>query len=730
MVYCYDVAKSPPLVQVRAFVLNEWFSTRYRVAGIIFLAASLPLLIWQATPLHQITLSQDSFLVTHSIMEMFAIVVAVMIFFTAYGEHDFNRSSRSVLLSYAALATGLFDMLHMLGYIGMPDLYNDNSAHKAILFWLLGRTTIAGGLLLYVLLPETKIAGRNWRRLGLIATILSVVVISVLVLRYIDELPRMFIKGEGLTPLKIWLEWGFFFVFSGTALLLYLRRNTVEDCDVHRLLLALLLMAVAELFFTLYVRVSNTANLLGHVYKVIAYYYLYGAIFTDTVRRPFKQIEHLLVHDPVTGLPNRRGLTERLEQEVARAKLLNRKVALILLNLDHFHSVNAIFSHEVGDMLLANVAKRIQGAVPEDVFVARFSNDEFSILLENSKVDQAERIARSVQQKIAQGFLLGKDHVETGASVGIVVYPEDGYSGTALLRHVNLALHQAKQHGRNGFAVFSSELSNVLERKVQLENGLKKALEQQEFTLHYQPKVDLRSGKIVGAEALLRWHSHDLGSVSPMEFIPVAEETGQVLAIGDWVMLEACLQIGRWYDQGLLVDGVAVNVSTRQFRQKDFVDKVKNVMAITHVPPGLLEIEITESAIMDNIDTAASMLDELSRHGIRITIDDFGTGYSSLGYLKSFALHALKIDRSFIRDIPGDQDDEMLVRMIITLANNLGLTVIAEGVESAQQLTYLENSQCDAIQGFYFSKPVTAEEFEKILRSDQRLQRPKRQESQ
>ena len=278
--------------------------------------------------------------------------------------------------------------------------------------------------------------------------------------------------------------------------------------------------------------------------------------------------------------------------------------------------------------------------------------------------------------------------------------------------------------------MFSSELSNVLERKVQLENGLKKALEQQEFTLHYQPKVDLRSGKIVGAEALLRWHSHDLGSVSPMEFIPVAEETGQVLAIGDWVMLEACLQIGRWYDQGLLVDGVAVNVSTRQFRQKDFVDKVKNVMAITHVPPGLLEIEITESAIMDNIDTAASMLDELSRHGIRITIDDFGTGYSSLGYLKSFALHALKIDRSFIRDIPGDQDDEMLVRMIITLANNLGLTVIAEGVESAQQLTYLENSQCDAIQGFYFSKPVTAEEFEKILRSDQRLQRPKRQESQ
>ena len=258
---------------------------------------------------------------------------------------------------------------------------------------------------------------------------------------------------------------------------------------------------------------------------------------------------------------------------------------------------------------------------------------------------------------------------------------------------------------------------------MQLENGLKKALEQQEFSLVYQPKVDLRSRKIVGAEALLRWHSRDLGNVSPMEFIPVAEETGQILAIGDWVMLEACLQIGRWYDQGLLVDGLAVNVSTRQFRQRDFVAKVKNVMSITHVPPGLLEIEITESAIMDNIETAAFMLEELSREGIRITIDDFGTGYSSLGYLKSFALHALKIDRSFIRDIPGDPDDEMLVRMIITLANNLGLTVIAEGVETGNQLTYLENCHCDQMQGYYFSKPVSAEELEKILQQDKRLER-------
>lgn len=703
--------------------MNQWFSFRYRVFGILFLAASLPLLVWQAIPNNQIGISQDSFLVAHSIMEMFAIVVAMMIFFTAYGEHDFSRSLRSVLLSYAALATGLFDMLHMLAYIGMPDLYDHNTAHKAIIFWLLGRATIASGLLVYVLMPEKIIISQPVRRLGLLLTIAGIILFTIFLLRYMNDLPMMFIVGKGLTPLKIWMEWIFFFFFSGTALLLYLRRNKVEDCDVYRLLLALLFMAVEELFFTLYVNVSNTANLLGHVYKVIAYYYLYGAIFTATVRRPFKQIEHLLVNDTVTGLPNRRGLTERLEQELVRMKLLNRKFALMLLNLDHFHSVNAIFGHEVGDMLLANVAKRIRGTLPEDTFVARFSNDEFCILLDHGHETQAERIGRSLQQKIASGFLLGKDHVETGASVGIVVYPDDGYSSNALLRHANLALHQAKRHGRNGLAVFSSDLSNALERKVQLENGLKKALEYQEFSLHYQPKVDLVSGKIVGAEALLRWHSSDLGWVSPMEFIPVAEETGQILAIGDWVLLETCLQIGRWHDQGLLLDGIAVNVSPRQFRQKDFVAKIKNVMAITHVPPGLLEIEITESAIMDNIEAAASMLDELSMIGIRIALDDFGTGYSSLGYLKSFALHALKIDHSFIRDIPGDLDDEMLVRMIISLANNLGLTVIAEGVETEAQLAYLEKCRCDQMQGYYFSKPVQAEEFEQILRADRRLQR-------
>ena len=698
------------------------------LAGIGYLLASVPLLIWQVVPVHQMDISQNGFLVAHSVMEMFAVVVAFMVFFTAYGEHDVDRSWRSVLLSYAALATGLFDMTHMLAYIGMPDLYNVNTPHKAIVFWLLGRASIASGLLIYVWLPDQGVVRTIYRRLGLLLTVTTVIVSSILLLLYMDKLPQLFVPGYGLTSLKVWLEWIIFFVFATTAGVLYLRRNRVVNCDVDHLLLALLLMAVAELFFTIYVKVSNTANLLGHVYKVIAYYYLYHAIYSDTVRRPFKQIAQMLVTDGVTGLPNRRGLTERLEQTLGAAATHNRRFALLLLNLDHFHSVNAIFGHEVGDMLLVNVARRIQGSLPGQAFVARFSNDEFCILIDNTDVTQAERFGRTLQDKLGQGFLLGNDHVETGASLGLVMYPEDGKSSSVLLSRANMALHHAKQHGRNGLAVFSNELSQQLERKVQLENGLKKALERREFYLHYQPKVDLSNGRIVGAEALLRWDSQELGTISPLEFIPVAEETGQILAIGEWVMHEACQQIGRWYDKGLPITGLAVNVSTRQFRQKDFVNKVKRVLQVTHVPAGLLELEVTESAIMDNIEAAAAMLRELSGLGIRIAIDDFGTGYSSLGYLKNFALHALKIDRSFIRDIPGDEDDAMLVRMIITLANNLGLLVVAEGVETAAQLTYLETSQCDQMQGYYFSRPLTAQAFEDMLRADRRLVHPLQKE--
>jgi len=692
------------------------------LTGLIFLVASIPLLLWQATPAHQVVFPPGTYAIAHTVMETFAVIVSALIFFTAYGEHDTQRPVRSILLGYAALAAGLFDMLHLLSNVGMPDFVNPNSPHKSIVFWLYGRASIGAGLLLYVLLPDQGSLNRRQRNFGVFTTLLLVGLLSYFSLIHVHQMPLTFTPGQGLTPYKIILEWAYFAVYLGSAGLLYLRRQVVTNCDIRSLLLALLLMATGELFFTVYVNAGDSANTLGHIYKVLAYYYLYRSIYAEAIRWPFARIQHMLGHDELTGLPNRKAFTERLDRTIHQTQASGNTLAVLLLNLDHFQNINAVFGHERGDMLLINVAKRLAATLPDATYIARFSGDEFAVLIKNIDAAKAEQIGRALQQHIALGFALVNDHVEIGATLGIVVFPDDGDSASLLLRHADLALHHAKRAGRNGLAVFSSDLSQAIQRRVQLENGLKQALQRQEFVLHYQPKMDLPSGKIVGAEALLRWHSPELGMISPMEFIPVAEETGLILPIGDWVLLQACRQLRAWQDQALSVPSVAINLSTRQFRQKDLVAKIKTVLQQTQLPPRLLELEITESAIMDNVKAAADMLAELSRMGTRIAIDDFGTGYSSLGYLKSFAIHSLKIDRSFIRDIPGDKDDETIVRMIIALGTSLGLQVIAEGVETAKQVAYLLANQCDQIQGYYFSRPVSAAAFAELLRPDQALE--------
>ncbi|MBI3562966.1 MAG: EAL domain-containing protein [Gammaproteobacteria bacterium] len=690
----------------------------------VFLAASIPLLLWQASPNHQYVFSPEAYATAHTVMETFAVIVSALIFFTAYGEHDTYRLTRTMLLGFAALAAGLFDMLHLLSNVSMPSFVSVNTPHKSIVFWLYGRAAIGVGLLLYVLLPDRGSLSHRQRRVGVVTTVALVSVVSYFSLTHLNQLPLTFIPGQGLTTFKIILEWAYFVLYVGSAGLLQLRRRMITNCDTHSLVLALLLMAAGELFFTLYVNTGDSANLIGHIYKVMAYYYLYRSIYAEAIRWPFDRIQHILAHDELTGLPNRKAFTEQLDRAIHAAKSNTTTLAVLFINLDHFQNVNAVFGHQRGDMLLINVAKRLAESLPVSTYVARFGGDEFAVLINTINASQAEQIGRTLQQHIALGFALVNDHVEIGATLGIVTFPDNGDSASILLQHADLALHSAKHHGHNGLTVFSNDLAMAINRRAQLENGLKLALQRQEFALHYQPKVDLRDGTIVGVEALLRWQSPELGTVSPMEFIPVAEATGLILPIGDWVLLQACQQIRAWHDQGLPVQGVAVNLSTRQFRQKDLVARIRDSLQRTQLPPRLLELEITESAIMDNVKVAADMLAELSRTGMRIAIDDFGTGYSSLGYLKSFAIHSLKIDRAFIRDIPDDTDDATIVRMIIALGSSLGLQVVAEGVETAEQVAYLLANQCDQIQGYYFSRPLTPVAFEALLRSGKRLQLP------
>ncbi|MBI3433373.1 MAG: EAL domain-containing protein [Hydrogenophilales bacterium] len=688
----------------------------HRLVGILLLAASIPLLLWQAVPANQLTISTPAFLAVHSLMEIFAVIVAALVFFTGHGAQETVRPIRAMVLACAFLAVALFDTLHFLTYAGMPDLISPNSPHKSILFWLCGRLAAGVGLLAYVLLPETPATHYPASRYGWAAVLLVLGVFSYGLLLSPQAIPAMYVTGQGMSALKVTFEWGVFGLYLAIAGLLYLRRTRITHCDFESLMLALLLMAAGELFFIVYVEVSSTANLLGHTYKVFAYYFLYRAIYAESVSRPFRQMRHMLSHDDLTGLPNRTAFSDELNLAMARSRQ-DRPCAVLLLDLDYFQNVNDTLGHEHGDLLLMAVAGRIRAGLPETAFLARFSGDEFVILLDDAPVERAKQVGQALLQDMSREFDIGNDRLGISASIGIVTYPTDGESASVLMRYADLALHRAKSLGRNCLMVFSHDLSEVIQRRVQLEARLKHALARNELALHYQPKLEILSGRLVGWEALLRWQSAELGAVSPEEFIPVAEHTGLILPIGDWVLREACRQLRAWQDAGLMTGTMAVNLSTRQFRQKDLAEEVSAALRDSRLAPDDLELEITESSIMDNLATAATVLTELERLGLRIAVDDFGTGYSSLSYLKSFPIHCLKIDRSFIRDIPGDDNDTVIVRTIIALAGSLGLTVVAEGVETDAQLVYLRANHCDQAQGYLFSRPLPPDECIKLMRA-------------
>lgn len=692
--------------------------------GWLLLAASLPLLAWQAFPQNQITVPPSVFLVAHSIMEIFAVVVAALIFFVVYGTRDTIRSLRTVILGYAFLGVALFDTLHLLAYEGMPALLTANSANKSILFWLAARVSAGLGLLAYVTLSIRPVRHGFNHLLAVIGSLVAVTLISLLFLLAPEHLPAMFVKGAGLTTFKVVTEWLIFGFYLGTAAILWWRRAQIVGCDVSRLLLALLLMAAGELFFTLYVRVTSTANLLGHVYKVVAYYFLYRAIFAEAVRQPFLQIQHMLSHDELTGLASWSAFNERLQQVLDRGRKEDTYGAVILLGLDNFRTVNATLGHDQGDLLLRGVAERIRAAVPESVFVARFSGDNFFLLLEQADVEQARQTGEMLLQAMRAEFDLGHDHITIGASLGMAMFPKDGDSPGALLRHVDVSLQRAKAEGRQRLVRFSQELSESIQRRALLESRLRYALEREEFSLQYQPKVALSDGRIAAWEALLRWHPEELGAVSPVEFIPVAEESGLIIPIGNWVLCQACRQMVTWSEAGLDPAPMAVNLSTRQFRQNDLPEKIAEVLQETGLPARLLNLEITESMIMDNPATAAEMMAKLVRLGILIHIDDFGTGHSSLSYLKTFPINSLKIDRSFINDIPEDDNDVAIVRAVLSLGRSLGFRVVAEGVETEAQLAFLSAEGCDEMQGYLFSRPVTAHECEELMRTGRRLALP------
>jgi len=434
------------------------------------------------------------------------------------------------------------------------------------------------------------------------------------------------------------------------------------------------------------------------------------------MRRAHARIQHLAHFDQLTGLPNRALVREHFDLMRNLAKRGHEQLAVMFLDLDHFKTVNDTLGHSVGDLLLVEVSKRLTAVLRAQDSLSRMGGDEFILLLPAVDAEGAAQVASKLIAALAPPYLVEGAELVATASIGIAMYPQDGHDFETLAKNADTAMYRVKQASRNGFCFFTQEMQAQSERTLNLVGAMRHALDRGEFVLHYQPQVSLMDGRVVGAEALVRWHSADFGPLSPAEFIPIAEDSGQILEIGEWVMRTAVRQAKLWQMQGLPAMTMAVNLSAVQFRHPNLFDMVTKLLAEAELPPQYLEIELTEATAMDNPMAAIALMNRLHALGVRMSIDDFGTGYSSLSYLKKFRVAKLKIDQSFVRDINSDPDDKAIVAAVIHLASSMGLHTIAEGVETADQLAYLRLQGCDEVQGFYFSKPVPADQFEVLLR--------------
>jgi diguanylate cyclase (GGDEF)-like protein/PAS domain S-box-containing protein len=428
------------------------------------------------------------------------------------------------------------------------------------------------------------------------------------------------------------------------------------------------------------------------------------------------QMSHLAHHDALTDLPNRLLLNDRLAQAIELGRRHRRPLAVLFMDLDRFKHINDSLGHVVGDQLLRSVAERLMLCVRSSDTVSRPGGDEFVLVLtEMDEAGHATISAKKALDAVAEPHHIAGHELHLSASIGVSIYPDDGQDAETLMRNADIAMYHAKELGRGRYQFFQPDMNVRAVERQSLEDGMRRALDRQEFVLHYQPKMDLEMGVIIGAEALLRWHHPDRGVLQPTQFVPIAEDSGLIVPIGRWVLRNACLQARAWQDSGLLPIPVAVNVSAVEFRSAGFLEGVRRILEQTRLEPRYLELEVTESVLLAHGKSTISLLLGLNTLGVRLALDDFGTGYSNLSYLKEFPIDALKVDESFVRGITSDRNGAAIVRAVITLGRSLNQRVIAEGIETAEQLAFLRAHHCGEGQGFYFNRPLTAEQFAKLL---------------
>jgi len=442
-----------------------------------------------------------------------------------------------------------------------------------------------------------------------------------------------------------------------------------------------------------------------------------GVVTDVTESRHFKeQAKYLAVHDVLTGLPNRALFNDRLTVALAQAKRGDQKLAILLLNLDRFSAINESFGYSVGDQFLCRLAERIRAGIRAGDTVARFGGDEFAVLSQRMRSEEdAARIAQKILEAIRLPFHVDQRELFITTSIGVSTYPTDGSDLETLTRNADAALHRAKEHDRDNYQLYSPEMNARAVERLSLENRLRQALQSEQLVLYYQPLIDLRSERILGAEALLRWLHPELGLLSPGDFIQLAEMLGLIVPIGQWVLNASCEQAREWHDMGYPDFRVSVNVSSRQFQHPDFVAGVTQALEESRISPGSLDLEITESSVMRDPEGSIARLQDLKKRNVRISLDDFGTGFASLNYLGLFPIDRIKLDGSFVHELPGNSNHCAIARAVIAMAHGLRLTIVAEGVETPEQLAFLRDEGCDEAQGYLFGRPLPAADFRALL---------------
>ena len=690
-------------------------------SSLVIALTALLVLVWLLSSLADLNGSQVWFpLSLHITVETFSIVVAGLVFAVAWHSQQPVPLSNP-LLACAFLAIALLDLAHMLSYRGMPVWVTPASAEKAIAFWLVSRVLLAFTLLAVACrLCHRSIA---LPRVLLLSSSLGLVVLVVYLQLFQPQLwPRTFIDGEGLTRFKVQMEWLIISLFALAAWVFWHGREVADRDYFDGMLAATLVSILAELCFTAYSSVNSFYSLLGHLYKIVSYGFIYQVVFVSSVRAPYERLavemneriaaqqraDYMAHFDSLTGLPNLSQLEERTRQAMASALKLKGAVAVLYVDLDHFKMVNDSFGRTFGDQLLCTTSVRLQQALPDSAMLARAGGDEFVVLLADlESAEGASVVIQRVLDELADPFMIERQQIVVSISIGVAVGPSDGMDFPCLLRNAEMAMYKAKEAGRRTWCYYNAALDTEMRGRLYLINGLRLALEREEFFLEYQLQLDLASGRVVGAEALLRWQHPQWGLVAPGQFIPAAEQSGLIVGIGEWVILEACRQAQRWQAEGLDIPRVAVNVAAIQLRQGALEQTVAAALAQTGLPASALELELTESSLVDNTEQVMIALAGLKALGVTLSIDDFGTGYSCLAYLRRLSVDTLKIDRSFVSDLPNE-DGHAIVAAIIHMAESLGLSTLAEGVEDEATAAELRRLGCRQAQGFFYARPVPA----------------------